>query len=235
MDRQGATYRHVLGRAGAPLLRNGGLPRRLRRRWARERLIIRLKTAAAAGRASVEVRIARDLDIAGQPQLEIYPETSNQVLIGSGVRIGDGVRISLRGGSFEVGDEAELRRLANYQVTGRLVVGRAVVLSHGVTVHCSQSVEIGDLTIVGEYTTITDSSHVRTPPDSAIHHATESAPVRVGRNVWVGAHAVITPGVSVGDLAFVGAAAVVTKDVAPGWLVGGVPAVPIRALPPSGE
>jgi acetyltransferase-like isoleucine patch superfamily enzyme len=58
----------------------------------------------------------------------------------------------------------------------------------------------------------------------------ETAPVVIGRNIWMGAHIVIASGVTVGDLAFVAAGAVVTKDVAPGWLVGGVPAKPVRQV-----
>jgi acetyltransferase-like isoleucine patch superfamily enzyme len=98
-------------------------------------------------------------------------------------------------------------------------------------VHCADSVRIGDLTIIGEYSTIADSAHLRTPVDVPIHHASRTAPVVIGSNIWIGAHAVITSGVTVGDQSFVAAGAVVTQDVAPGWLVGGVPAKPLRELP----
>jgi acetyltransferase-like isoleucine patch superfamily enzyme len=193
--------------------------------------VIRLKTLAASVGATVDVDIARDVVVEGPVRVEIYAATTNRIVIGSGSRIGDGVRLSLRGGSLTVGDGTEIRRLGTYQVTGTLTVGSGVVLNGGVTVHCADSIEIGDLTIIGEYSTITDSRHERTPPGVPIHHTSVSSPVRIGRNIWMGAHAVITPGVTVGDQAFVGAAAVVTKDVEPGWLVGGVPAKPISKLP----
>jgi len=50
------------------------------------------------------------------------------------------------------------------------------------------------------------------------------APVRIGKNAFVGANAVILPGVSIGDGAIVGAGAVVTKDVPSRKVAAGVPA-----------
>lgn len=224
------TYRRLGLIALRPLLPLAGLARSARRRWAREKLILRVKTHAASVGATVDLAIARDVVVEGPVVLEIYAKTSNRLVLGDGVRIGDGVRLSLRGGAMTVGKGTEIRRLGTYQVTGSLAIGEGVVLNGGVTVHCAESIEIGDLTIIGEYSTITDSRHERTPPDVPIHHTSVCDPVRIGRNIWMGAHAVITPGVTIGDQAFVGAAAVVTKDVEPGWLVGGVPAKPIRAL-----
>jgi maltose O-acetyltransferase len=49
-------------------------------------------------------------------------------------------------------------------------------------------------------------------------------PVRIGRNVWIGAGAIILPGVSIGDDALIGAGSVVTRDVPPGVTASGNPA-----------
>lgn len=57
------------------------------------------------------------------------------------------------------------------------------------------------------------------------HHI---APVRVGRNVWIGSGSILLPGVTIGDGATVAAGAVVTKDVPEGAVVGGVPAKILR-------
>jgi maltose O-acetyltransferase len=48
--------------------------------------------------------------------------------------------------------------------------------------------------------------------------------ISVGRNVWIGAGALILPGVTIGDDAVVGAGSVVTRAVAPGATVAGNPA-----------
>ena len=41
-----------------------------------------------------------------------------------------------------------------------------------------------------------------------------SKPIIIGKNVWIGANAMVLPGVTIGDGAVVAAGAIVTKDVA---------------------
>jgi acetyltransferase-like isoleucine patch superfamily enzyme len=50
-------------------------------------------------------------------------------------------------------------------------------------------------------------------------------PIRVGRDVWIGANAIILAGVTIGDGAVVAAGAVVRRDVPAYTVVAGVPAV----------
>lgn len=54
--------------------------------------------------------------------------------------------------------------------------------------------------------------------------------VRIEKNTWIGAGAIILPGVTIGENAIVGAGSVVTHDVAPNTIVAGNPAKTIRAL-----
>jgi len=56
------------------------------------------------------------------------------------------------------------------------------------------------------------------------------APVHIGRDVWIGANAVILPGVTIGDGAVIAAGAVVTKDVPENTVAGGVPAKVIKSV-----
>lgn len=57
------------------------------------------------------------------------------------------------------------------------------------------------------------------------------APVKIKKNAFIGAGAIITAGVTVGEGAIVGAGAVVTEDVLPYTFVGGVPAKIIKEVP----
>ena len=47
--------------------------------------------------------------------------------------------------------------------------------------------------------------------------------------VWIGMRAMIMPGITIGEGAIIAAGSVVTKDVAPYMIVGGSPAIPIKA------
>jgi acetyltransferase-like isoleucine patch superfamily enzyme len=60
--------------------------------------------------------------------------------------------------------------------------------------------------------------------------STPRAPIRLLRGAWIGARAIVLKGVTVGEGAVVGAGSVVTRDVPPYSIVGGNPAVVIRAL-----
>lgn len=51
----------------------------------------------------------------------------------------------------------------------------------------------------------------------------DNRPIIIGRDVWIGANALVLDGVSVGHGAVIAAGAVITKDVPPYAIVGGVP------------
>ncbi len=189
-----------------------------------------MRLAASWQGSTVVLDVHRDVSISRSVVIDVWPSTTSRLTIGKGAQIGDAVRLSLRGGELEIGERSDLRRFGTYQVDGVLRIGAGCVMSTGMQVHCAERVEVGDMTIIGEYTTIADSRHLRTAADEPIHDAVTTAPVSIGRNIWMGAHVVVASGTTIGDGAFVGAGAVVTTDVDAGWLVAGVPAKPIRAL-----
>lgn len=106
-----------------------------------------------------------------------------------------------------------------------LIVGNNVDLAKDVLITTTGGVVIGDRTLIGYRTQILSSNHTIPPigqpfPISGDEHKK----VTIGKDVWIGANCVITPGVTIGDGAVVAAGAVVTKDVEPNSIVGGVPA-----------
>lgn len=197
-------------------------------------IIRRLQLAARLQGATLHVRTSGPVRIVSKPHLVVERGTTTTVVLGEGTVLQHDVLLQLRGGHLRLGAGVDVRDGVGFNIGGRCTVGDGVVLSHGLRVHCAESVDIGAWTIIGEYSTIVDSAHVRTGPDEPIHHSSTSSPVRIGRNVWVGAKATITSGVTVGDQSIVGAHALVTRDVAPSTLVGSPRAVEIRSLEPPG-
>lgn len=87
---------------------------------------------------------------------------------------------------------------------------------------------IGDDVLIGFESLILSSSHRFSNPSIPIRlQGMESAPIKIGNDVWLGARVIILPGVTIGDGAVVGAGAVVTKNIPPLTIAVGVPARPI--------
>jgi acetyltransferase-like isoleucine patch superfamily enzyme len=106
--------------------------------------------------------------------------------------------------------------------------GRNVFVNHGCTAMDFGGIDIGDDVMLGPNVQLISSGH---PVDPATRRSQiTTAPIRIGRGVWIAAGATVLQGVTVGDDAVVAAGAVVTKDVPPRTLVAGVPAKVIRAL-----
>jgi len=102
-------------------------------------------------------------------------------------------------------------------------LGRAVYLNAGCTILDSARVVIGDGTMIGPRAQILCAEHHK-DRDKRAAGIEIARPVTLGRDVWIGAGAIVMPGVTLGDGAIVGAGAVVTRDVGPGATVIGVPA-----------
>ena len=107
-------------------------------------------------------------------------------------------------------------------------IGKNVFVNQGCRLNDIGGIEIGDDVMLGPSVSLLTSGH---PVDPA-RRRTEitSAPIRVGKNVWIGASALIMQGVTIGDDAVIAAGAVVTRDVAARTIVGGVPARVIKSL-----
>ena len=57
---------------------------------------------------------------------------------------------------------------------------------------------------------------------------TQTAPVTIGSNVWIGGGVIIMPGVTIGDNAVIGAGSVVTKDIPSNKIAFGSPCRVVR-------
>lgn len=113
-----------------------------------------------------------------------------------------------------------------------MFIGRRCVLGARVTVNAYLDVHIGDETLIADDVYIIDFDHrIDDPATTIMDQGIVKAPIRIGRDCWLGTKAVITRGVTIGDGAVVGAGAVVTRDVPARCVVAGVPARIIGTRP----
>ncbi|MFD5826535.1 DapH/DapD/GlmU-related protein [Lentzea sp. NPDC060358] len=107
-------------------------------------------------------------------------------------------------------------------------VGRNVFVNQGCRFNDVGGIEIGDDVMMGPAVSLISSGHPLEPDGRRC--GVTAAPIRLGRNVWIGASALVMQGVTVGEDAVVAAGAVVTRDVPARTLVAGVPAVAVRKI-----
>jgi maltose O-acetyltransferase len=102
-------------------------------------------------------------------------------------------------------------------------LGAGVFLNFNCVILDVVAVTVGEGTQIGPGVQLLAADH---PREASVRAAglELGRPVTIGRNVWIGAGALVLPGVSVGDDAVIGAGAVVTRDVAAGTTVVGNPA-----------
>jgi acetyltransferase-like isoleucine patch superfamily enzyme len=111
---------------------------------------------------------------------------------------------------------------------GRISIGRNTYINRYTIIDASERIEIGERCMIGPHCYVTDHDHGHTPGELVAEQALQGKPVRIGRNVWIGAGAIVLKGVTIGDDAVIAAGAVVTHDVAAGAKVAGVPARPLQ-------
>ncbi|MDE7256423.1 MAG: sugar O-acetyltransferase [Clostridia bacterium] len=108
-----------------------------------------------------------------------------------------------------------------------ITVGKNVFINSGCCFQDQGGIEIGDNVLIGQQVVIATLNHDFNPEKRA-NMLPDS--VKIGNNVWIGAHATILSGVTIGDNSVVAAGAVVTKDVPENAVVVGVPAKIIKML-----
>lgn len=122
-----------------------------------------------------------------------------------------------------LGEKVEIRPPFHCDYGFNIRLGAGVFMNFNCVILDVTEVTIGDGTQIGPGVQILTADHPRDPRQRAAG-IEFGRPIHIGRNVWIGAGAIILPGVTVGDDALVGAGSVVTRDVPAGATVVGNPA-----------
>ncbi len=95
---------------------------------------------------------------------------------------------------------------------GHVHFGNRVYANFNLTCVDDTHIYVGDNTMIGPNVTLATAGHPILPElrEKGYQY---NMPVKIGKNCWIGAGAVILPGVTVGDNVVIGAGSVVTKDI----------------------
>lgn len=107
--------------------------------------------------------------------------------------------------------------------------GKGVYANFNLTMVDDTHIYVGDYTLFGPNVTVATAGH---PIDPELREKTYqyNIPVRIGRNCWIGAGAVIVPGITIGDNVVIGAGSVVTKDIPSNVVAVGNPCKVLREI-----
>ncbi len=90
--------------------------------------------------------------------------------------------------------------------------GKNIYANFNLTIVDDTHIYVGDYTMFGPNVTIASAGHPILP-ELREKGCQYNFPVRIGRNCWIGAGALIMPGISIGDNVVIGAGSVVTRDI----------------------
>lgn len=146
------------------------------------------------------------------------------------VALAQGVRlVATDGGTLRIGAGTAIERHAVLVAKrGSIDIGANSFIGIGCVLVARDSIRIGPDALLGEYVTIRDQDHRPVSDPGNPDRGFDTAPISIGRNVWLGAKVTVTRGVTIGDNVVVGANSVVTRDLPAGCLAAGVPARVIR-------
>jgi galactoside O-acetyltransferase len=107
--------------------------------------------------------------------------------------------------------------------------GSHIYANFGLTLVDDTHIYVGDYTMFGSHVTVATAGHPIEPGlrEKGLQY---NMPVRIGRNCWIGAGALIMPGVTIGDNTVIGAGSVVTKDIPANVVAVGNPCRVLREI-----
>ncbi|MEZ8226592.1 sugar O-acetyltransferase [Vibrio splendidus] len=108
-------------------------------------------------------------------------------------------------------------------------LGNNVYVNFNLTLVDDTDVFIGDNVMIAPNVTIATGTHPIST-ELRLKAAQFNVPVRIGNNVWLGAHTVVLPGVTIGENSVIGAGSIVTKDIPANVVAVGNPCKVVREI-----
>ena len=114
---------------------------------------------------------------------------------------------------FIVGTNVICRNFENFHVSsGKVILHDGVFINNSCSFNCMERIEIGAGTMMGEGVRFYDHDHIYTTETIEKWQWT-TAPIRVGRDCWIGSNVTILKGVTIGDNTIIGAGCLIRNDV----------------------
>lgn len=128
-------------------------------------------------------------------QFTIYPEIK-KVILGNALNFRNYIHIIVQNGAV-------------------LEIGENVFLNNFCSINCLDYISIGENTLFGENVKIYDHNHKSENELEfyVSHREFTKAPIKIGKNCWLGSNVTVLKGVTIGNNCIIGAGCTIYKDV----------------------
>ena len=122
---------------------------------------------------------------------------------------------------FQINNKADLivgrnvicRNFEIFHVSsGKLILHDGVFVNNSCSFNCMERIEVGNGTMMGEGVRFYDHDHIYTA-EKIEKWQWSTAPIRVGRDCWIGSNVTILKGVTIGDNTIIGAGCLIRNDI----------------------
>ena len=147
--------------------------------------------------------------------------------LGENVFIEKNVKILRFPKNVQIGNQVVLKegaRICSCNQDAKINIGENTTFGYHSFLFSSESIEIGNNCLIAPFVYIVDSDHNIEKGKLINEQPNNTAPVKIGNDVWIGTGAKILKGVSIENGAVIAAGAIVRDDVKAYEIHGGIPA-----------
>jgi len=133
--------------------------------------------------------------------------------------------------NIHVGEEVVFKEGARICACNRdaeIRIGSRTTIGYHTFIFASDGIQIGDDCLIAPFVYLVDSNHQIKRESLINQQANETAPITVGKGVWIGSNVTVLKGVTIGDGAVIAANSLVNKSIPPFEVWGGTPAKKIN-------
>lgn len=141
------------------------------------------------------------------------------------------VRVARRAQFGACGRDVRFDPWGVYAPAGRMYFGSDIFIASGARIVATEGFHVADHVLIGPEFCVLGGDHNFSVPGKLMRDVRSGGtnlPVRIERDVWIGARVTLLKGVCIGEGSVLGACSVVSKDMPPYVIALGHPCAPIR-------